>query len=240
MNGNLAKASEGRLIFRGVHKSFGSTAVINGLFAELPLSGMTFVVGQSGGGKSVLCRLAVGLLRPELGEIYFDGVAVHSASREALRHLRSTHPYLVQGPALLDWRTVEENVALAARRNPRAPQLAREALERLGLGELAGRMPSSLGPGLKKRVAIARALVLQPRFLLLDEPTTGLDRTAASQVHETLKVLVRSGVGALVVSHDHRALEEMADRVLEVAGGRTAFLGEPDAFLRMFEARQTG
>ncbi len=211
------------LRFQHVSKRFerGAPPVLAGLDAEVPLTGLTFVIGKSGSGKSVLCRLAVGLLKPDEGHVTLLDEPVDELPERALRPLRAKVPYIVQGPALIDWITVEANVLLAARGSKHERrEAAREALERVGLQELAARFPPQLGPGVKKRVAIARALVLKPRYLLLDEPTTGLDREAASQVHDTLLELKRQGLGAMVVSHDYRAVKELADRVLEVSAGR--------------------
>lgn len=216
------------LSFRGVRKAFGARTVIDGLDATVPLSESTYVVGRSGGGKSVLCRMAIGLLRADGGEIDLDGRPVHALSRRELVALRRTFPYVVQGPALLDWLTLQENVALA---DPRAsvPQV-RAALERVGLfGEIA-RKPPEVSPGVAKRAALARALLLKPRYLLLDEPTTGLDRTAASEVNTVLRELRGDGLGSLVVSHDYAALRQLADRVLVVARGKAVFHGTPDQF----------
>jgi phospholipid/cholesterol/gamma-HCH transport system ATP-binding protein len=97
----------------------------------------------------------------------------------------------------------------------------------VGLTGVASRYPPQLSPGVQKRAAIARALMLSPRYLLLDEPTTGLDRAAAAQVNAALERLREEGLGALVVSHDYRAVRQIADRVLVLAGGRAAFLGPP-------------
>jgi len=207
--------------------------VLEGLSAELSTRELTFVVGASGAGKSVLCRLAVGLVQPEAGRVELFGERVDRLPERALRTLRQRAPYLVQGPALLDWRTLRENVALAA---PGASDDAvREALTLVGLEEAGDRLPTELGPGAKKRAAIARALVLKPEYLLLDEPTTGLDRRAAAQVEGVLASVKERGLGALVVSHDYRLLRRLADKVLVVSGGRSAFLGEPETFLASSE-----
>jgi len=221
------------LEFRGIDHSFErGVPILRGLSAEIPLEGVTFVVGKSGSGKSVLCRLAVGLLRPSAGQVRLLDCAVHLAPERALRELRARAPYLVQGPALLDWLTIERNVALAAKENgtPEGPRVA-HALERVGLSEFATAFPPALGPGLKKRAAIARALVLEPEFLLLDEPTTGLDRSAAAQVNQVIGSLRREGLGALVVSHDYRSLEGMADRVVVVSNGQAKLYASRDEFL---------
>ena len=211
------------LRFEGVTKRFepGGPPVLDGLSAEVPLTGLTFVTGRSGSGKSVLCRLAVGLLRPDEGAVTLLDARVDTLPERELRPLRARVPYLVQGPALLDWLTVLDNVMLAAKgTGPQKEQQARAALARVGLEGLEGRFPPQLGPGVKKRTAIARALVLEPTFLLLDEPTTGLDREASAQVNETLLELKRQGLGAMIVSHDHRAVKQLADRVLEVSAGK--------------------
>lgn len=221
--------SEG-LRFCEVEVTFESgRRVLTGLSAQLSTRELTFVAGASGAGKSVLCRLAVGLLKPRSGQVELFGERVDTAPERSLRALRRRAPYLVQGPALLDWRTLGENVALAA------PGLSErdilEALAQVGLEAQAERRPTELGPGAKKRAAIARALALKPEYLLLDEPTTGLDRQAAAQVEGVLASLKARGLGALVVSHDYRLLRTLADRVLVVGTGQCAFLGTPEAFL---------
>ncbi len=207
--------------------------VLAGLSAELSTRELTFVAGASGAGKSVLCRLAVGLVRPDSGEVELLGERVDTQPERTLRALRQRAPYLVQGPALLDWRTLRENVAMAAPGITR--EAAHEALGLVGLETAADRLPTELGPGAKKRAAIARALALKPEYLLLDEPTTGLDRRAAAQVEGVLASVKARGLGALVVSHDYQLLRTLADRVLVVGGGRCAFLGTPEAFLASSE-----
>jgi phospholipid/cholesterol/gamma-HCH transport system ATP-binding protein len=207
--------------------------VLAGLSAELSTRELTFVAGASGAGKSVLCRLAVGLVRPDSGAVELLGERVDTQPERTLRKLRQRAPYLVQGPALLDWRTLRENVVMAAPGISR--EAAEDALRLVGLEGLADRLPTELGPGAKKRAAIARALALKPEYLLLDEPTTGLDRRAAAQVEGVLASVKARGLGALVVSHDYRLLRTLADRVLVVGGGRCAFLGTPEAFLASSE-----
>ena len=214
-------------------KRFGDLTVLNGLSVEIPLSGLTFIVGKSGSGKSVLCRLAVGLLKPDEGTVELLGERVDQLPERRLVPLRAKVPYLVQGPALLDWLTLENNVALARQGSPDEARVAR-AIEQMGLTALKDRFPPQVGPGIRKRTAIARALVLQPTCLLLDEPTTGLDQIAAGQVNEALEAVRDAGLGALVVSHDYAALERLADRVVEVRqgvvgyqGGKTGFLDAP-------------
>lgn len=218
------------LTLTGIHKSFGSATILKGLSLELPLQGITFIVGQSGSGKSVLCRLAVGLLKPDAGEVHLFGERVDTLPERRLAKLRARAPYLVQGPALLDWLTLRDNVAMT---DPPSKQDGRAdaALERLGLQAFAQRRPPEVGPGIRKRAAIARALVLGPEVLLLDEPTTGLDREAAGQVNEALELVRQQGVAVALVSHDYPALKRLADHVVEVKNGVIGYQGDAAGFL---------
>ncbi|MFT3842871.1 MAG: ATP-binding cassette domain-containing protein [Myxococcaceae bacterium] len=220
------------LVLSGIVKGFDAgPAVLDGLSVTVPLDGITFVVGKSGSGKSVLCRLAVGLLKPDAGEVRLLGERVDTMPERELALLRKRAPYLVQGPALLDWLDLLDNVALASK-GSREDGRAMAALESLGLAALSSRHPPEVGPGIRKRTAIARALVLEPRYLLLDEPTTGLDSKAASMVNEALEVLRARKLGALVVSHDYAALERLADRVVEVDRGKLGYFGDRAGFLQ--------
>lgn len=226
------------LCLTGITKRFGAQEVLQGLTVDIALSGLTFIVGPSGSGKSVLCRLGVGLLRPDAGTVHLLGQPVHALPERALQPLRAQVPYLVQSHALLDWLTLHENVALAS---PGAGKDGRaaDALARLGLTAFSRRLPPEVGPGTRKRAAIARALVLGPRALLLDEPTTGLDREAAGQVNDALALLREQGVGAVVVSHDYAALRRLADRVVELRQGQAGYQGDAAGFFaRRDEAAQ--
>lgn len=219
--------------FEDVRLTLGGRRVLEGFSAEAASPGFTFLVGASGAGKSVLCRSAVGLLKIDSGHIALFDSAVQTLSERELLLLRRRAPYVVQGPALLDWRTLGENVALAADSEARVT----EVLEQLGLAAVADRLPHEVGPGVQKRAAIARALVLSPELLLLDEPTTGLDREATRQVMDALHLLRRQGRSALVVSHDYAAVSELADRVWVVAGGRCIFSGTAAAFFESTDTR---
>jgi phospholipid/cholesterol/gamma-HCH transport system ATP-binding protein len=219
--------ADAQVRFRDVVKSFGPRPVLRGITVDLPLEGITFVVGRSGSGKSVLCRLAVGLLKPDSGEVELLGARVDQLPERALQPLRARVPYLVQSHALLDWLTLERNIALA---NP-DPTLVAEALAAVGLEAFAQQRPPEVGPGVRKRAAIARALVLSPRALILDEPTTGLDRRAAGRVNDTFRRLRELNVGVIAVSHDYRALEALADHVVEVRDGGLGYVGAAGPFL---------
>lgn len=220
------------LSLKGIVKRFGAATILEGLDVEIPLEGITFIVGASGSGKSVLCRLAVGLLKPDAGEVELFGQRVDTLPERKLQALRAQAPYLVQGPALLDWLTLFDNVALA---DPRSKEdgRAEAAMTRLGLLAFASRKPPEVGPGIRKRAAIARALVLAPKVMLLDEPTTGLDKEAAGQVNEALSLVREEGVGVALVSHDYEALRKLADRVVQVKDRKVGYVGSPKGFLEV-------
>lgn len=222
--------SPGSLEFVAVSKAFDpAKPVLTGLSVSIDLSQVTYVLGRSGAGKSVLCRLAVGLTRPDAGRITLDGTDVGSASDRELIRLRKRFPYLVQEPALLDWLSVEENVELAA---PAGSQgTAIDALRRVGLESVRDRPPERLGRGVQKLASVARALVLGPRYLIFDEPTTGMDAGAARKVNRVLQSLKEEGLGAMVVSHDYRGLKALADRVVIVAAGGAVFAGTVAEFM---------
>ncbi len=219
------------LSLRGIVKRFGAATILEGLSVEIPLTGITFIVGSSGSGKSVLCRLAVGLLKPDAGEVHLFDQRVDTLPERKLRELRARAPYLVQGPALLDWLTLFDNVALADPKS-REDGRAEEAMTRLGLLPFAQRKPPEVGPGIRKRAAIARALVLEPEVLLLDEPTTGLDKEAASQVNDALALVREQGLGVALVSHDYDALGKLADRVVQVKDRQVGYCGPAADFPR--------
>jgi phospholipid/cholesterol/gamma-HCH transport system ATP-binding protein len=218
------------LSLKGISKRFGEHQILEGLSVEIPLTGITFIVGASGSGKSVLCRLAVGLLKPDSGEVTLFGERIDTLPERKLTQIRARAPYLVQGPALLDWLTLLDNVALADPPS-KVDGRAAAAMERLGLSEFSARKPPEVGPGIRKRAAIARALVLEPEVLLLDEPTTGLDREAAGQVNDALALVREQGLAVALVSHDYGALRKLADRVVQVKDKKVAFNGSAIDFL---------
>ena len=224
----------------GVHKRFGAQAVLEGIELEVRKGSVTFVVGRSGAGKSVLSRCCVGLLRVDEGEVWVGGERIDAWPERRLRALRRRVPYVVQGPALLDWLDLRQNVAvplsralgLGAREAERRAEVARSAV---GLCALATRAPPEVGPGARKRASIARALALEPEAVLYDEPTAGLDPAAARAVDRLIQSAADQGTTAVVVSHDLASLRRIAQRVALLDGGRIAFFGDADQF---FAARQ--
>jgi len=219
----------------GVHKRFSGRPILAGVDLEIPGGGVTFVVGRSGAGKSVLSRCCVGLMRVDAGEVYFDGERIDEWPERRLNELRRRVPYVVQGSALLDWMSLSDNVCVPLVRGlglgpGQARERAEAALAKVGLSDLAPRAPQEVGPGARKRASIARALALEPEAVLYDEPTTGLDPAAARGVDDVIRALAGQGTTALVVSHDLASIERIADRVALLDDGVIAFHGTSREF----------
>ncbi|HET6346846.1 MAG TPA: ATP-binding cassette domain-containing protein [Myxococcota bacterium] len=223
-------ASE-HLVFRDVHKAFDGKAVLRGASLSVRRGSVHFVLGRSGAGKSVLIKSAVGLVTPDAGEICLDGRNVVGLPEAAFRSVRDTCQLIFQAACLFSHLTVLENVAMPVAKRfhlDRGAARARAAvaLAQVNAAHLAARPAVELGAGLQKRVAVARALALQPRVLLFDEPTTGLDPVAARRTDRLIATLAHDlGLTALVVSHDRTSVRDTADGVSFLDGGRIVFDG---------------
>lgn len=214
-----------------LHKSFGSQIVLDGFTLDVPESRTTVILGPSGCGKSVMLKHIVGLLRPDDGQIFFDGRRIDNLKESAWKPIRLQIALLFQMGALFDSMTVEENVEFPLVEHTSLGPAERrrrvaEALEMVDLVGVQPKLPSQLSGGQRKRVALARAIVLQPRVVLYDEPTTGLDPIRADGINELVIKLKRTlGVTSLVVTHDLVSARKVADRVVMLFGGRVAAQG---------------
>jgi phospholipid/cholesterol/gamma-HCH transport system ATP-binding protein len=221
---------------RGLRKRFGSLEVLNGVDFAVPAGSVVCVLGKSGTGKSVFLKCLAGLLRPDAGEILFEGQPMRAGDREARAEFRRRCSYLFQGNALLDSLTALENVALPLEQLPgisRAEFTARsrEVLRLLELDEHRHRYPGQLSGGMQKRLALARALVTRPQLVLFDEPTAGLDPLRRNAVFEMIARYQREiGFTAVVVTHDLDEALVAADRVALLDEGRMQFEGTPAEF----------
>lgn len=215
----------------GVRKRFGRHVVLDGVDLDIPPRQTTVVLGPSGSGKSVMLKHMVGLLRPDAGQVFFDGRRIDHLRDRELRTVRLQVGFLFQLGALFDSDTVAENVAFplvehtrlsAAERRARAS----EALRRVDLAGMEDRLPSQLSGGQRKRVALARAIVLAPRVILYDEPTTGLDPVLSDGIDQLVIRMKRElGVTGIVVTHDLNSARKVADRVVMLLHGRIAAQG---------------
>ncbi|PYP71564.1 MAG: ABC transporter ATP-binding protein [Gemmatimonadetes bacterium] len=211
--------------FRDLHKAFGPKVVLAGLTLTVQDRETMVIIGYSGTGKSVALKHIVGLLHPDAGDVIVDAQAVSTLDRAGLTALRRDIGYVFQSAALFDSLSVAENVALGLRRRAlEEDEIAERVREALALVDLTGteeRYPAELSGGMRKRVGIARAIALRPRYLLYDEPTTGLD-PVTSAVMDRLMVRAREhlGVTGVVVTHDLRSAYTVGDRIAMLFEGR--------------------
>jgi len=216
-----------------IHKELGSKKVLNGLSLKVESGETMVIIGRSGSGKSVTFKHITGLLKPDSGRILVDGVDVTTASGNEVDRVRRRLGVLFQSGALLNWMTVDANVALPLRELTKLPEaeIRRIVDEKLALVELNGAghlMPASLSGGMKKRAGLARSLVLEPEILLYDEPTSGLDPIMANRINELIIDMQRKlNVTSIVVTHDMESAFMIADRIAMLFGGRIIEVGTP-------------
>jgi phospholipid/cholesterol/gamma-HCH transport system ATP-binding protein len=221
---------------RDLFKSFGDKVVLRGLNLTVEQGETMVILGGSGSGKSVLLKHMNGLISPESGEVFVDGLEISRREESDLRGVRKKVAMVFQGSALFDSLTVEENVAYPL--NERAelpPEEIRgrvgEILSLVGLEGTEGLHPSELSGGMKKRAALARALALRPKALLYDEPTTGLDPIMTHRINELIRDMQRKlEVTSVVVTHDLQSAFAVADRLAFLQQGRIRLVGTRDEF----------
>lgn len=221
-----------------VEKSFGSQVVLNKLNLEIPHGKITAVIGPSGEGKSVLLKHMIGLLRPDRGAVIVDGEDITGMGRDRLNHVREKFGMLFQNAALFDSMTVFENVAFPLEEKTRLSRAeiadrVHEALEHVGLKGVDKKFPDELSGGMKKRVGLARAVLLDPKIILFDEPTTGLDPIICRATHQLIKdTHVRFGFTAVVVSHEIPEIFDVSDMVAMLYRGEILEVGTPEQIQR--------
>lgn len=218
------------ILFRNLTKSFGSNHVLEGFSLEVPEGQTMVLMGYSGTGKSVALKHAVGLLQPDAGEVEVDGQIVHLLDRDGLTELRSKIGYVFQFAALFDSMTVYENVALGLKRRGLSPSVIEErVMESLALVDLQDteeRMPAELSGGMRKRVGIARAIALKPKYILYDEPTTGLDPVTSAVIDQLIvRTREKLGVTGVVVTHGLKSAYTVGDRIAMLYRGQVRQVG---------------
>lgn len=224
--------------FKNLIKRFGERTVLKGLDLEIHEGEILFILGTSGTGKSVLLKNIVGLLRPDEGEIWIDGEEVSHLTEEAYLPIRKKCGMVFQHPALFDSLTVFENVAFGLRRHyhleeSEIQQKVMKALSLVHLKNFENKKPAEISYGMQKRVSLARTVALEPRILLFDEPTTGLDPITTNAVNQLILDLSRKlKTTSLVVSHDMQCALAIADRIVVLDQGKIVALGTPDEMKR--------
>ena len=224
---------------KNLHKSFGTKKVLSGVNLLIEEGETIVIVGRSGCGKSVLLKHVVGLLIPDEGEIIVGEKVVNQLNQKELYALRKQFGFLFQGSALFDSMTVEENISLPLVEAEKKFQkkeidkLVSEKLELVGLSNIQTLKPSELSGGMKKRVALARALVTNPKYILYDEPTTGLDPIMSDSIDSLIKELgAKLNVTSIVVTHDMFSVKNVADKVAMMHDGKIYFVGLIDELMK--------
>jgi phospholipid/cholesterol/gamma-HCH transport system ATP-binding protein len=218
-----------------LHKSFGSQPVLRGIDLDIATGEIMVVIGRSGGGKSVLLKHLIGLLRPDSGTIAVDGTEITRLRGSDLDRVRERYGVVFQGGALFDSMSVADNVAFPLREKSRLGHAeiksrVEEKLEQVGLSDMGHKNPAEISGGMRKRVAIARALVTEPEIVFFDEPTTGLDPILVNTIHHLIVELHRKfRFTAVMVSHEIPEIFEIADRVAMLHEGVIVEVGPPDA-----------
>ncbi len=210
---------------RNLHKSLNGQAVLQGIDLEIHDGETLAILGKSGSGKTVLLKHIVGLLKPDRGSIWVDDREVPKLRRSELFRLRRKFGYVFQASALFDSLTVYENLALALRDRgypeTEIEEKIHQILELMGLQGNEEKYPSELSGGMQKRVSVARALITDPKYLLYDEPTAGLDPVTAETINDLmLSLKSRFRVTAVLVTHDLRCALRVADRIALLSGGK--------------------
>lgn len=219
---------------RGIHKAFGPKRVLTGVDLDVREGETMAVIGYSGTGKSVLLKTVVGLLQPDRGTVEVDGQRVGEMTPEELTVMRRRIGYVFQFAALFDSMTIAENVEMGLVRMPdvgrdEIDERVERSLAAVGLEGYGDRLPSELSGGQKKRAGLARAIAIRPKYLLYDEPTTGLDPVTTTVIDELIRKMDEElGVTSVVITHDMTSAGRVADRIAMLYDGTIRWVGTPD------------
>lgn len=223
---------------RNVHKRFGTQIVLEGINYDITPGAITTIVGPSGVGKSVLLKLILGILNPEIGDITIDGRSITQAKDESERNeIRANLGVLFQSAALFDSLTVYDNIIfpLVERTNFSRREIHEKAsfmLESLSLTEYYKKLPQEISLGMRKRVGMARSLIMEPSVLLIDEPNTGLDPLVGQEVYDLIKECHEKWkFTGVVISHELPEVFQVTDRMVMLLKGKIHLEGTPDDFI---------
>jgi phospholipid/cholesterol/gamma-HCH transport system ATP-binding protein len=227
------------IVIENLHKQFENNSVLRGVDLTIKDGETIAIIGPSGCGKSVLLKHIVGLMYPDEGRVSVDSNNLNELSTKELYEIRRMFGFLFQGAALFDSMTVEENIGLPLAEHDSGlnyadiKQVVGEKLELVGLPGTEELKPSELSGGMKKRVGLARALATDPKYILYDEPTTGLDPVMSDSIDELIRSLSdKLAVTSIVVTHDMLSVKNVADKVSMMHEGRIHFTGTPDEVLQ--------
>lgn len=221
-----------------LYKSFGAQKVLDGINLEIEEGKITVIIGKSGGGKSVLLKHIIGLLKPDSGEIWVNGNDITKLPEKELNEVRRRFGMLFQEAALFDSMGVFDNVAFPLREHTKLSgreieDIVEERLKQVGLLTFTEKMPSELSGGMRKRVGLARALVLDPDIILFDEPTSALDPIISLSILDLIKeTQQRIQKTYVVISHDILGMFRIADKVAMLYDGKIIEYGTPQEIRR--------
>ena len=217
-----------------VHKSFGEQKVLTGLNLEIEDEKTTVIIGRSGGGKSVLLKHIIGLIKPDKGQVIVDDIDITKLNDRDLNEVRKKFGMLFQEAALFDSMTVGDNVAFPLREHSRMKeseikQIVADRLKAVGLTGVEGKMPSELSGGMRKRVGLARAIAMHPQIVLFDEPTTGLDPVMAEAINQLIIETQKNfSLTCVVISHDIESMFKISHKIAMLYEGKIIEYGTPD------------
>jgi len=219
---------------RDLHKSFGALKVLQGTSLNIEKGESVVIIGRSGGGKSILLKHLIGLLKGDKGEVLIEGENIGRMNERQLLRVRRKFGMLFQSAALFDSMTVAENVGFVLMREKRSSaseirERIAEALEMVELPGIENKKPAELSGGMRKRVGLARAIVYRPEIVLYDEPTTGLDPVVSDSIDQLIvSVRERLHVTTIAVTHDMRSARRIGQRIMMLHEGKIYFQGTPD------------
>ncbi len=214
-----------------IHKEFDGRVVLDGIDASFQPGKINMVIGGSGTGKSVLLKCMIGILKPEAGQVLYDGRDFLQADQDTVKAIRREMGVLFQGGALFDSKTVLENVrfpldTLTSQTVEEKNARAMLCLQRVGLEAAANQMPSDISGGMKKRVGIARAIVMNPKYLYCDEPNSGLDPLTAVKIDLLIQEITKEfNITTIVISHDMNSVMSMGEYIIFLKDGKKVWEG---------------
>jgi phospholipid/cholesterol/gamma-HCH transport system ATP-binding protein len=221
-----------------IHKEFDGRVVLDGIDASFQPGKINMVIGGSGTGKSVLLKCMIGILKPEQGQVLYDGRDFLKADQDTVKAIRREMGVLFQGGALFDSKTVLENVrfpldTLTSQTIEEKNARAMLCLQRVGLEASANQMPSDISGGMKKRVGIARAIVMNPKYLYCDEPNSGLDPLTAVKIDLLIQEITKEfNITTIVISHDMNSVMRMGEYIIFLKDGKKVWEGSNQNLLQ--------
>lgn len=227
-------SSQAFIELKGVYKRFGKQEVLRGINLTLQHGETLCIIGPSGEGKTVMMKHIIGLIKPDKGEVYVDGVHVNRLKEREMAPIRKKVSMLFQGAALFDNLTVEQNVAFpllehGVRDRKEIDRRVLEALQAVDLDEHRNKFPTALSGGMRKRTGIARAIIDHSECILYDEPNSGLDPIGSDVIDQMiLRMQRRFNITSIIVTHDMRSVFKIANRVAMLYRGEIRFLGTPE------------